>query len=570
SAIERALAGIAERIDSSLAAALDAAARVARSAAQDAVDKAFAERAPSPQIASLAEGLGDLRRQHEESGRNVHATLAAVRDAIDELARRPGAPAPFAPPMDRAPQAAPVRPVATPAMDAPAPLREAASQRPPASVPETGKSAHAFEPFSAAPAAPAVEIGDADELDQTADDFLLEPNAPAMRATRVADAARRIARSAALDAEAAQADGAGARDHIAAARRAAQIAAQKAADAASERPAAEANVAAFDQARAFVNERRRPILLGLLMLAVCAGGFLAVRGFLHHGAAPVAPVRSHAAPKAPGPGADARGPAPKRAASIGGDAAKKLAGGYDMLPTGAITPLAPAVAPPPKAPLDLATLKAAAAGGSPAAQYLVAVRYATADGVARDLKASADLFAKAAAQGLAPAQFRLGLMYERGEGVARDYGKARDLYEKAARAGNVHAMYNLGVLTAEAPGGKPDYAGAVDWFRKASGFGLRDAQYNLGVLLARGLGAKASAEEAWMYFELAAAQGDPDAAKKAAAVASGMGAGRLETARAMLAKFVKLSPAPTANDVAPEDVTAPASADAAPAKATAM
>ena len=179
----------------------------------------------------------------------------------------------------------------------------------------------------------------------------------------------------------------------------------------------------------------------------------------------------------------------------------------------------PSASPPPVPPpepgklpaaIGTSALRSAALMGNPAAEYMIAVRYAEGRGVPQDLTAAAQWFERAAAQGLAPAQFRLGGLYQKGFGVKKSLDTARRLYAAAAAAGNAKAMHNLAVLYAEGVDGKPDYDTAAKWFRQAADDGMRDSQYNLGILYARGIGVAANLTEAYKWFTLAAREGDKE------------------------------------------------------------
>ena len=214
---------------------------------------------------------------------------------------------------------------------------------------------------------------------------------------------------------------------------------------------------------------------------------------------------------------------------------------------GVVAPeLAPASSPrglhppgPDKLPATVdGALRAAAAGGDPAAEYEIAQRYVEGRGLPQDLAAAADWFDRAAKQGLAPAQFRLGSFYEKGLGVTKSLEAARQLYSAAADAGNAKAMHNLAVLYAEGIDGKPDYPTASKWFRKAADYGLPDSQYNLGVLYARGIGVEANLSEAFKWFTLAARDGDREAVLKRDDVGSRLDQASLAAAKLAIQNFV--------------------------------
>jgi localization factor PodJL len=167
-----------------------------------------------------------------------------------------------------------------------------------------------------------------------------------------------------------------------------------------------------------------------------------------------------------------------------------------------------------------ASLRKAALGGDPAAQFVTATRYLEGKGTAPDAQLAAKWFGEAASHGLAPAQYRLATLYELGRGLQRNLIAARDLYERAAAQGNVKAMHNLAVLLSSGEADtKPDYAKALSWFEQAARHGLPDSQFNLAVLYDRGAGTEADAVKAAFWYGVLAAKGDADAAAKARALA---------------------------------------------------
>ncbi|MDF2119989.1 hypothetical protein PY365_30955 [Roseiarcaceae bacterium H3SJ34-1] len=235
------------------------------------------------------------------------------------------------------------------------------------------------------------------------------------------------------------------------------------------------------------------------------------------------------------------------------DAAKTDAAKLDASPVGSIpeeTKGLPMALPSAPKGTDLRT---AATGGNPAAQFELAARLFEGRTMPRDLAQAAQWFEKAALQDFAPAQYRLGSLYEKGLGVTRDTARAKTLYQRAADHGNIRAMHNLAVLYAEGADGKPDYAAAAQWFRKAAEYGVRDSQYNLAILYARGLGTAQDISQSWVWFSLAAAQGDEDAGKKRNDVAARLNAPQLAAAKAIVDNFK-----PRVGDKASNEVTAPA------------
>jgi localization factor PodJL len=236
------------------------------------------------------------------------------------------------------------------------------------------------------------------------------------------------------------------------------------------------------------------------------------------------------------------------------------AAGASIGPSAAIAaaPVASApLAPPalvtglPELPATLgpAGLRKAAGNGDARAVFDLATRLADGRGVQRDPKLSIKLFERAAAAGLVPAQFRVGNMYEKGIGANRDIGLARMWYERAAEKGNAKAMHNLAVLYAEGATGKPDYPMAGEWFRKAAEHGVRDSQFNLAILLARGLGAAQDLGQSYTWFAIAAAQGDEEAGKKRDEVALQLPPAELAAAKAAIERWKARPLEPAANEV---------------------
>lgn len=343
---------------------------------------------------------------------------------------------------------------------------------------------------------------------------------------------------------------------------------------------------AVDQVRAYVDAKRRPILIGLAAIVLALSSAQVARHLLSADpfegtppqldapqSAPAKPSKASEAPSAPKPDKEASAitapsVAPAQKFSLNNQPIAPGPTGFGPTDPSTVGSLgsAPSVAPsaaPPAAGPDLGAsadlpagqwpkpLQKAAALNDPAAAFEVATRLADGRGVARDPKLAAKWFEKAASLGLAPAQYRLGSILEKGVGVPRDLAGAKTWYQRAAEAGNAKAMHNLGVVIADGAGGKPDYAGAATWFRKAAEFGVRDSQYNLAILTARGLGVQPNLAESWVWFSLAAAQGDQDAAKKRDEVAARLDAEAANQARAALQAFKPKPTDPRANEVAP-------------------
>ncbi len=82
-----------------------------------------------------------------------------------------------------------------------------------------------------------------------------------------------------------------------------------------------------------------------------------------------------------------------------------------------------------------AQMLAAARAGDAAAQYFVAVEYATGERISRDPAVAATWYRRAAEQGHAEAEYNLGIMHLEGDGVTQNLGEGRRLVVSAAERG---------------------------------------------------------------------------------------------------------------------------------------
>jgi localization factor PodJL len=515
----------------------------------DLVDELDATRramqAPSAPIgAGLADSFAELRAEQEDSDKRTQSRLANVQDILERMVSRLGR---LEDDIARVDETRAVAPAAPPVAVAAPPLGA-----PPRFAEESFRAAGAASrdlPERAAPVAAPRALDGAD--------FLLEPGSSLPR-PRVAESSDAAPPKSAINA------------HIAAARRAAQaaLADEAAKPAAPAEEEGDNRIAAIGgRAVAFVAARRRPLLLGLALIAAVA--MLAVIE-LRGGRAPLLQKSELTPPAANVAASLAAAPTPKVSATD-----------LDTTPTGAISPSASAVKPPADLlaaiPAGLSQpLHDGVVAGDVGAEFEFALRLLDGRGVARDPHVAAQWFELAASRGLPVAEYRLAALYEKGVGVTRDLPVAMGWYVKAATAGNARAMHNLAVMHAEGSiGGKPDYATAAEWFRKAGQFGVRDSQFNLGILYARGLGVPLDLGQSWLWFSLAAQQGDADAGHKRDDVAAKMDQAALAGTTQALSAFKVATPAPAANEApAPAggwDGKAAPQANATPAKpATAL
>jgi TPR repeat protein len=117
-----------------------------------------------------------------------------------------------------------------------------------------------------------------------------------------------------------------------------------------------------------------------------------------------------------------------------------------------------------------------------------------------------------AQNGDAETQYQQGLKYATAEGPARDYTQAAAWYRKAAEQNHGLAQLNLGQMFASGQGVDRDATQSLFWFLRAAHLGIAGAQFNMGRICQRASmnGSPADAHdariEAYMWYELAAAQ----------------------------------------------------------------
>ena len=584
--MEQSLDGLFSSLSDTHQSAVEAACAAARDVAAEMLGPAAA-----PKLGALDQDLVNLREAQNISERRVHQTLAVVHDTLEKVVDRLAS-------VERDVASVAADPVVIPA---PAQTSLASGPAPVFAAPQREIAKAVEEPSAGdrkrGEAPEALPVVGTPPVAAEEEDVLIEPGsgfAPGRRLNPAAQpaeprseqstfiaAARRAIRLNGGDAGAKSQTAAGLRDLDEAKARARAAAARLEA---TEFVMPESSLAS--RLRRYVDRRKRPILYALaaVVLAICS--LQLVSALLNKAAAPTQSKTSGAPPDASGaaPDSDQKHAAPGRSGALDRSSTVRLAQAKNqdesqavaastaalsptsVLPTSSIPTFAASSLQPP----EITSLRTAASRGDSGAQYQLAVRYADGRGVTQNPVLAAQWFMKAARQDVPAAEYRLGVMYEKGFGVARDFKTALDWYHKAADAGHVRAMHNLAVLSAQTgENGGPDYATAAAWFQKAAEFGVRDSQYNLAILYARGLGVGRSLEQAYVWFDIAAAQGDTDAAKKRDEVAARLDPGQIVDAKAAAAAFHPRAEVKTANEPpAAATLGVAARGDAAPRKAT--
>ncbi|MDC5294827.1 tetratricopeptide repeat protein [Acinetobacter baumannii] len=108
----------------------------------------------------------------------------------------------------------------------------------------------------------------------------------------------------------------------------------------------------------------------------------------------------------------------------------------------------------------------------------------------------------------------LGILYRNGIGVKKDYNKALNLFEKAVSLNVSGSKFNLGNMYFNGYGTEVDYKKAAYWFDQAVRY-EQDAYAAemLGGMFYEGRGVEKNINKSLEFYQIAADQGDKDAAK---------------------------------------------------------
>ena len=127
-------------------------------------------------------------------------------------------------------------------------------------------------------------------------------------------------------------------------------------------------------------------------------------------------------------------------------------------------------------PLDLTTLIQRAQSGDAKAQFDLGLKYAQADGVAKNEAEAKKWLRKSADQGYTVAEFVVGLNYFNGEGVKKNYGEALKWFHKSADKGDMYAQAYLGGMYLDGLGVAVNKVQAYKWFVLAAAQGNKDTE----------------------------------------------------------------------------------------------
>lgn len=146
--------------------------------------------------------------------------------------------------------------------------------------------------------------------------------------------------------------------------------------------------------------------------------------------------------------------------------------------------------------------------GDVKAQFELANRYHSGDGVEKDEKLSFYWYKQVAQKDYANAQFNVANSYYSGQGVEKNMEKAIYWYEKASRQNLIPAIYNLGYIFEN---DKNNQEKAFNWYKKAADLNHGTSQLALALMYQNGSGVKKNNDLAEKYFKLAIENKTPNA-----------------------------------------------------------
>ncbi|HCA5038924.1 TPA: sel1 repeat family protein [Acinetobacter baumannii] len=152
--------------------------------------------------------------------------------------------------------------------------------------------------------------------------------------------------------------------------------------------------------------------------------------------------------------------------------------------------------------------------GDDDAKYNLAIIYATEGTEFSNPTLAFKLLSDLSQSGHKEAINYLGILYRNGIGVKKDYNKAFNLFEKAVSLNVSGSKFNLGNMYFNGYGTEVDYKKAAYWFDQAVRY-EQDAYAAemLGGMFYEGRGVEKNINKSLEFYQIAADQGDKDAAK---------------------------------------------------------
>jgi GAF domain/Sel1 repeat len=177
--------------------------------------------------------------------------------------------------------------------------------------------------------------------------------------------------------------------------------------------------------------------------------------------------------------------------------------------------------------LPVANLRQASLSGDATAQYELAMRLLSGDGLPRSQSDAVTWLVKSAHQGNSSAQYQLGLAYEHGTGVQQDPVKAYACYILAGTKGNVQSNAALNALALN-----------------LSDQETAEARMLVGQMFKNAIGTPADTVQAYVWFALAAAAGSREGQQEMESITSKMKPGQIALAKRRAAEWLQQHAAP--------------------------
>jgi TPR repeat protein len=150
--------------------------------------------------------------------------------------------------------------------------------------------------------------------------------------------------------------------------------------------------------------------------------------------------------------------------------------------------------------------------GVDGADSVLAWAYANGEGVEKDSKEAARLYLQSANKGNSVSAHNLAFLYLNGDGVIKDTEEALKWFRRASEGGYVESKRILGNLYHSGQNVAADPVMASKLYLEVAMAGDVECQRVMGVRYQHGFGVSADLEEAYAWFNIAASNGDSQAA----------------------------------------------------------
>ncbi len=163
----------------------------------------------------------------------------------------------------------------------------------------------------------------------------------------------------------------------------------------------------------------------------------------------------------------------------------------------------------------------------------------------KDYKTALEILLPLADNGDAKAQYIIGSMCERGLGIPQNYRESCRWYDLAYKQNDGMAVFRTGEIHHQGlMGFKQNFDIARGCFNKAALQGISEAQYNLGTIYEKGEGVDVNFIEAHKWYNIAASNGNEDAARERNTIANHMPLKNIKDAQESALSWFQNNPKP--------------------------